>query len=304
MRTVVLSLALLASVVIQATPAYALTPYTPTISTDPVGDATVNLYCRLKSGNKIYTTTGSGVFISDRGVILTNAHVAQYQLLASERGRVRGECQVRTGSPAKNTYTASVLFFPQDWIAANEKAIKSKEPKGTGESDFALLYVTGAAKNGVLPEKFPYVPVSFSDAKEGETVTVAGYPVERIRAKDVASKLPQIVTTTTVTNVRGLTSYTGSDVLTLASSTAAGAGVSGGPVARTDNTLTGIVVAKSDTVLRAITPSHMNGILLTQTGQTLSTISLGDLWAKAAANRALLTGKQLIVLRDALLRKR
>ena len=40
-------------------------------------DATVNLYCRLKAGKKIWSASGSGVFVDARGVILTNAHVAQ-----------------------------------------------------------------------------------------------------------------------------------------------------------------------------------------------------------------------------------
>src|SRR5690349_10285815 len=74
---------------------------------NPITDATVNLYCRLKAGKQLLSASGSGVFISDRGVILTNAHVAQYFLLAGEKGRVTGWCSVRTGSRAKEAYTAS-----------------------------------------------------------------------------------------------------------------------------------------------------------------------------------------------------
>src|SRR5688500_2914917 len=68
---------------------------------DPIKDATVNLYCRLKAGKRTVSSSGSGIMIDERGIILTNAHVAQYFLLAGEKGRVTGWCSVRTGSPAK-----------------------------------------------------------------------------------------------------------------------------------------------------------------------------------------------------------
>src|SRR3989344_56515 len=137
------TLLLISILVLGAVPAHAST----------VEDATVNLYCRLKSGKTVYGTSGSGVFISDRGVILTNAHVAQYFLLAKDTLRVKGECWVRIGSPAKATYTASVLYLSPSWIDANAAGLKKKQPTGTGEGDFALLYVTGA-KSGTIPAQF------------------------------------------------------------------------------------------------------------------------------------------------------
>lgn len=278
---------------------------TPTVAlqaTNPTADATVNLYCRLTSGRKIFTTSGSGVFISDRGVILTNAHVAQYFLLAGEKGRVRGSCSVRTGSPANETYTASVLYFPPAWIDANAEALKKRTMKGTGESDFALLYVTGAT-SGTLPVTFPSLPLWLIGGTEGELVTVAGYPTMNLDTDDVRNHLSLLLSHAVVTNVRGFTHY-GNDVLTIASSTAASAGVSGGPVIREGGAVTGIVVAKSNTLLRAITLAHINTELMTHTGASLFGMFAGDLALRAEANHALITPKQLIVLRDALLKAR
>lgn len=272
-------------------------------TTSPAQDATVNLLCRLKSGNKQYTTSGSGVFVSERGVILTNAHVAQYFLFTSGKGRVRGSCEVRTGSPAKKAYTAELLYLPSSWIDANADALKKQERKGSGEGDFALIYVTGATKGGTLPERFPYVQPSFLAPVQGDTVTISGYPTYGRKLKDIQKKLQQVTTTSTIANVRSFSpSESIPELMTIASSSVASAGVSGGPVLRADNTLGGIVVTKSDMQLRAITPFHMNSHITAETDTTLTGMLLGDLAARAATNRTLITPKQVILLRDALLR--
>ncbi len=299
MITAMRALVILAMMLAFAVPAHAASPIVPA---DPVADATVNLFCRLKSGNKVYTTTGTGVFISERGAILTNAHVAQYFLLAAGKGRVRGECSVRTGSPAEDAYTASVLYLPPAWIEANKEALLKRRPKGTGENDFALLYITDAKKGAMLPTRFPALPLSYLYSLEGDAVTVAGYATEGLETSEIRYTLPLRLATTSVTNVRGF-ARSGADVLTLASSTAASAGVSGGPVIRADGALAGIVVAKSEAVLRAITVPYINRALMEQ-GIVLPSLLAADYATRAAESRALLTPKQLLVLRDGLLRIR
>lgn len=273
------------------------------LPTSTVADATVNLYCTLRSDNRQYSTSGSGVFISDRGVILTNAHVAQYFLLANEVQRVKGQCYVRTGSPAQNAYTADVLYFPTVWIEKNAEAIKKKEPKGTGEHDFALLYVTGATSGNALPERFPFVPLSFL-VSQGESVTLAGYPTADRNLKDIKRELTRHVTLSTIEETKSFaaTSFL-PDVFTIASSSAASAGVSGGPVVKGDGSLAGIVSAKSGTTLRAVTVAHMNATMQAAGASLFGTL-LGDFAALSQANREAIPGKQLIALREGLLRKR
>ena len=72
-------------------------------STDAVNQearaALVNILCETSSGS-LHPVSGSGVIIDPRGVILTNAHVAQYVLLASQPN-VGLTCMIRTGSPAQ-----------------------------------------------------------------------------------------------------------------------------------------------------------------------------------------------------------
>lgn len=44
-------------------------------------DALVNIFCTFKTKDYIRTTTGTGFFIDPDGVIMTNAHIAQFLLL-------------------------------------------------------------------------------------------------------------------------------------------------------------------------------------------------------------------------------
>ena len=50
-------------------------------------EALVNIYCTYKTEKYIKTTTGTGFFIDTDGVILTNAHVAQFLLLEGLEGQ-------------------------------------------------------------------------------------------------------------------------------------------------------------------------------------------------------------------------
>lgn len=296
------------SFVLAAPSAHAAIASTQPVAIQPtsaVADATVNLYCTLRSGNKTYGASGSGVFIGDRGVILTNAHVAQYFLLARDAKRIKGQCFVRTGATAENAYVADVLYFPTAWIDANAAGLKKQQPKGTGENDFALLYVTGASrKNETLPVRFPALPLSFLVA-EGEAVTVAGYPTANRSFDDIKRDLPRLITQSTVASTRSFTpSGVLTDLFTIASTSAASAGVSGGPVVRNDGALAGIVATKSDSQLRAITVAYMSAQFQKETGTSLFSLATADFPALAAANRALISGKQIIALREGLLRKR
>ncbi|MBI4214752.1 hypothetical protein HY546_02045, partial [archaeon] len=79
----------------------------------------VNVYCTTKTSGAFNPASGSGVLIDPRGIILTNAHVAQYYLLKDYRRKDFITCFIRTGSPARITYRAEPLYISQRWIAAN-----------------------------------------------------------------------------------------------------------------------------------------------------------------------------------------
>jgi hypothetical protein len=102
-------------------------------------DAVVNIL-RIGSGD-IRSGTASGVVVSPTGLVLANAHVAQYMLLGQESD-ANVKCTLRTGAPATNTYKARVIYIPPQWIAINAIQIKDREQYGTGDYDYAILQIT------------------------------------------------------------------------------------------------------------------------------------------------------------------
>ncbi len=284
-----------------------LTFFAWTISAAAAGtaleDATVNLYCQFKTGNKTFSSSGSGVFVSERGVILTNAHVAKYFLLQGKEGKTTGTCSVRTGSPAKATYTASVLYISPQWLASS-----AAKTSGTGEHDFALLYVTGTTK-GALPSSFPKLLMElFSDAREGETVAIAGYPTEKLDFKKVQNKLAFVTASSTITSIRTFSTNASADVLSIASSAAGSAGVSGGPIINKASEIVGIATAlssgKKDRTLRAITLPYINKTIQSETGLPLNLILWGDLHTRALKTKDSISSETLKTLRTSLFKKK
>lgn len=65
-----------------------------TATTDPL-EALVNIFCTFTTATTIRTTTGTGFFVHSEGVILTNAHVAQYLLIAETDRLGEADCTVR-----------------------------------------------------------------------------------------------------------------------------------------------------------------------------------------------------------------
>lgn len=289
--------------------------------TDPISDATVNLYCRLKAGKKLYGSTGSGVFIDNRGIILTNAHVAQFFLLADRTSGGRGDdktrgtngvtakCSVRTGSPAKERWTASVLYFPPTWVEENASELSKSKPKGTGKNDFALLYITDTKKKGPLPSKFPTLtPDIIGNIAEQEIITIAGYPAEKLDFDGIRDKLPLVIASSTVTHTQGFAQGPLVDVLTLAPSAAGNQGISGGPVVDDAGEVVGIVTSKgirdNDRTLRAITLAYIDRMMQAQTARALDELLDADLSALAAATRAALAPDTLMGIARGLVKKK
>lgn len=252
--------------------------------------ALVNIFCMPKSGT-LRPISGSGVMIDPRGVILTNAHVAQYVLL-SQSPQIDLSCTVRTGSPATAKWIPTILYLPPVWVDEHAHEINDQHPMGTGAHDYALLLITGATSGSPLPLPpvggFPYLPYDTREAIgfKDDTVLVASYPAEFVGG--IATQL-NLFSASSVTTIKQLLTFeVGTvDLFSLGGIIEAQSGSSGGAVVNAWGRLIGLIATTSDGAttmerdLRAITVSYISRDLSVQTLFDLPTILGGDVRAQA-----------------------
>ena len=248
--------------------------------------ALVNILCMSRSGGSLAPISGSGVIIDPRGVILTNSHVAQYVLL-SEDTNVNLSCQIRTGDPARASWTANVLYMPSVWVNQHVSEINTAHPTGTGEHDYALLLINGTTSGGSLPASFPYIPYDTREAIAflGDQVLGASYPAEFLGGIAAENSLAPVSSISPIDQLLTFTSST-VDVISIGGVVEAQSGSSGGGVVNQWGYMVGLIATTSDAPttagrdLRAITMSYINRDIQVQTGSDLSTFLSGDLFAK------------------------
>ncbi len=248
--------------------------------------ALVNIICLSRGA--VRPISGSGVIIDPRGVILTNAHVAQYVLL-SENPLLNLSCTIRAGSPARATWTANVLYIPSVWVAAHYSELNIDNPTGTGEHDYALLLINGSANGDALPQQFPAIPYDTRNGIgfAGDQVLVATYPAEFIGGTQIETDLFADSSVTTIGQLLTFGENT-IDAISLGGIIEAQAGSSGGGVVNPWGRLIGIVTTTTEATttaardLRAITLSYISSDLKTQTGSTLNVFLAGDLLSQQA----------------------
>lgn len=253
--------------------------------------ALVNIFCTTKNGGYFNSTTGSGIAIDERGIILTNAHVAQYFLLKDYLTENFVDCVIRVGSPAKTLYKAKLIFISPSWIKNNAGNINEQSPKGTGEDDYALLLITERTD----PTKTILAPFSFieplydtEDIKKGDRVLLVAYPAGFLGGISVSKDL--YISSSVVKIIDLFTFKKGTlDLFSIGGSVVAQKGSSGGAVVNTENKLIGIIVTSSiedttaDRDLRAITIEHINRSFTKDTGFDLQTFFEGNMPAEANA---------------------
>lgn len=256
-----------------------------TLASD-VETALVNIFCEYTTPRYTRTTTGSGFFITDTGVILTNAHVAQFLLLESvPEAQGTTECTIRSGNPAVPQYRAELLFISPSWIFENAELLSQEHPMGTGEYDYALLYITSPLGENELPPSFPSLPLYtdyLSRNYAGGEVVTAGYPAEKlIREGKNATLTPESATTHIGELYTFHSNY--ADIFSVESSPVGEQGVSGGPVVKYPEGTIGLIVTKGDMdtdgekSLRALSLSYIDRTIQEETGFSLRDNAQGDL---------------------------
>ena len=232
--------------------------------------ALVNIICYAPSGSRLRSISGSGVIVDPKGVILTNAHIAQNFLLADRNV----SCTVRAGSPAIDKYKASLIYIPSAWVSANAKILTEANPSGTGEYDFAFLAISKSITRDDLPSSFPFIPLATSPSDTGTPVVIASYGAQFLESSQIQSSLFPTVVFGSVKDVFTFANNT-IDVLALGGSAAAQEGSSGGGVADGNGELVGTITTSTtegttDTrKLDAITASYIRAEYASETGSAL-----------------------------------
>jgi len=251
----------------------------------------VNILCIAAVGGSVRSISGSGVIVDARGVVLTNAHIAQYFLLKDYPTKNSVDCTIRTGSPAQPMYRASLLYLPPAWINENASQITAEHGLGTGENDYAFLLITSTTNPaGTLPSSFTNIAMSGAMPDTGDGALVAGYPAGFLDGITIEKNLYATSAFTTIGQLYTFNTSSNVDVVSLGGTVVSQGGSSGGAVVRTyDGKLIGLIATATtgDTTasrdLRAITISYINRSLAAAGKNGLAEFLSLDLKAEAAA---------------------
>ncbi|OGG67192.1 hypothetical protein A3C21_01005 [Candidatus Kaiserbacteria bacterium RIFCSPHIGHO2_02_FULL_59_21] len=251
--------------------------------------ALVNILCT--SGNKaLRPISGSGVIIDPRGIIITNAHVAQYVLL-SQSSETRLSCAIRSGSPARPLWSSEMLYIPPVWVREHAADITESDPTGTGEHDYALLRITGPwdPRADSSPESYPALPTDIREAIAfpGDPVLAIAYPSEFIGSTAARFNLHPISSITAAEELLTFRAHT-ADLISFKGAVEAQSGASGGPIVNAWGYVVGIITTTSEgettaeRELHALALGYIDRDLAAQTGAGLEETLRGDAAQSAA----------------------
>lgn len=233
-------------------------------------DALVNIMCYVPAGSSLHSMSGSGVIVDPKGIILTNAHVAQYFLLADHKV----SCTIRAGIPATDSYEASLIYISPAWLRANTTVLTETSPSGTGEYDFAFLAITKSAAIEPLPSLFPFIPLAKNPVLPNTPVVIASYGAQFLESNQIQSSLFPTLVYGLVKEVLTFNMNT-IDVLVFDGSAVAQEGSSGGGVADKNGELVGTITTSvvegdiSTRSLSAVTASYIRAEYANETGTAL-----------------------------------
>jgi len=244
-------------------------------------DVIVNIVCSQDNLSFINVSTGSGVIIDPKGIILTNAHVGQFVLIEDQQKNSSMRCAAYKENIPTFGYELDVLYISPDWIEENYNLINSKNPKGTGEFDYALLYITGSTNPAIRkPRNIPYADIYLNEFiyKEDQEVVVAGYPGIPQNIIDVARAGTLKIDNVLIKDVFTFNTRT-IDIISTTKTEVGARGASGGGVFVNGN-LIGVISTtngeQNNANINAITTTYINRNIKENTGETIKELLAKD----------------------------
>lgn len=242
--------------------------------------AIVNILCTVK-GQELSPISGTGVIINSNGLVLTNAHIAQYFLLKDLFMKDYITCVLRTGSPAYPKYNVELVYISPIWVKQNVGMLKVENPQGTGKNDYAFLRITGLMDGSNLND-IPYIkPNSRENIFVNEPVILVSYPAGFLGSLSI---LKDLNITSGITAVRDYFTFNDGfiDVISVPGTVVSQKGSSGGAVVDKDSTVIGIITTTSsgnttgERDLAAITLGYINRSLKVEANINLSNLLTQD----------------------------
>ncbi|MBI2030519.1 trypsin-like peptidase domain-containing protein [Candidatus Kaiserbacteria bacterium] len=232
-------------------------------------DAIVNLYCLSRYGTLDDATSGSGVIIDPRGVILTNAHVASSFIFADWPNPNLLDCSVRIGSPAAPRYKAALLYIPDAYMTdriARSYTYTDDTPV-YGEKDYALLIITGPTNSAAsMPNSFPHLDLyQGGPLPVGTPVYLSGYSAEFLGGIALQRDLSQLSSASIVASQAPIGNSATPEAIAFTGNISSQHGASGGAVIGAGGKLAGLVtflnkdygISTKERVLNAITTDYI-----------------------------------------------
>lgn len=235
----------------------------------------VNIFCRSNS-SLINGISGTGVLVTDSGVVLTNAHIGQYFLL-ERYGLVN--CRIRTGNPAKGNDRANPLYISKQWLKENGRSLLKETATGTGENDFAFIQLANTTQIGKTLSPVT-LAIDHSLRLRSQTIAVA-YPAGMIGGFFIENALYASSAIPEITDILSFGTST-PDLFLLSGSILAQRGASGGLVSNLNGNVFGIISTVSeesytkDRTMGVISIEHIANSLHRESGLNLLDLLSGN----------------------------
>lgn len=233
----------------------------PTTLKSTPESAVVRISCVKESGKSMELQNGSGVFVSAKGYILTNSHVA----FPVSEGTY--DCIVTEASNPSVGYEPEVVYISEAWMddfAAEMR--RGALPAHTGENDIAILRAKRSVNPAIpLPKTFPFIKVSTSEPSVGDRVRTWGYPAARTGSLIDDLSNPIVGDSA---KIAALYSFIGGgmDVIETTETATARQGSSGGAILSSSGELIGLTAAilerNGDSVITGLTMSYIRDHLI------------------------------------------